>query len=223
MSVDLAWQVTTGRPDVLIAVLDSGIRWDDVGAMHDLARKVHLNRGELPLPRDAAGHTKPESSAAGAFLNPDPYDLNDDGVFDVADYANRRARPRPERQRAPRSAGSDPDVQRRHRRRRQRLRRRHRGLELPRRRQRSRSTRSRTATAPARREDSTAEADNGSALGTCPNCLVMPVRVGDSFVADSNLFAQGVVFAVDSGAHVVQEALGAVNNTSFARAAIEYA
>src|SRR5262249_61752973 len=70
MSVDLAWQVTTGRPDVLIAVLDSGIRWDDVGAMHDLARKVHLNRGELPLPRDAAGHTKPESSAGRAFLNP---------------------------------------------------------------------------------------------------------------------------------------------------------
>ena len=83
MSRDLACQVTTGRPYVLIAVLDSGIRWDDVGAMHDLARKVHINRGELPLPRDAAGHTKPESSAAGAFLNPDPNDLNDDGVFDV--------------------------------------------------------------------------------------------------------------------------------------------
>ena len=72
-------------------------------------------------------------------------------------------------------------------------------------------------------EDSTAEADNGGDLGTCPNCMVLPVRVGDSFIADSNLFAQGVVFAVDSGAHVVQEALGAVNNTSFARAAIEYA
>jgi hypothetical protein len=33
MSVDKAWQVSTGRPDVLIAVLDSGIRWDDAGAM----------------------------------------------------------------------------------------------------------------------------------------------------------------------------------------------
>src|SRR5215467_9217050 len=89
MSVDLAWQVTTGRPDVLIAVLDSGIRWDDTGAMRDLRRKVHLNRGELPLPRDAAGHTKPESqsSTGGAFLNPDAYDLNDDGVFNVDDYA----------------------------------------------------------------------------------------------------------------------------------------
>jgi hypothetical protein len=53
--------------------------------------------------------------------------------------------------------------------------------------------------------------------------MVLPVRVGDNFIADSNLFAQGVVFAVDSGAHVVQEALGTVNNSSFARAAIDYA
>ena len=54
MSVDRAWQVSTGRPDVVIAVLDSGIRWDDAGAMADLAKKVHVNRGELPLPRDGA-------------------------------------------------------------------------------------------------------------------------------------------------------------------------
>jgi len=222
MSVDLAWQVTTGRPDVLIAVLDSGIRWDDVGAMHDLARKVHINRGELPLPRDAAGHTKPESSAGGAFLDPDPYDLNDDGVFDVSDYAND-ARVHdlngnglldPQDLIRTFSDGTDGDGN---------------GYvddiagwnfldndndpfdEVS------------YGHGTGEAEDSTAEADNGNALGTCPNCRVMPVRVGDSFIADSNLFAQGVVFAVDSGAHIVQEALGAVNNTSFARAAIEYA
>src|SRR6185503_600855 len=40
-------------------------------------------------------------------------------------------------------------------------------------------------------EDSTAEADNGGDVGTCPNCRVLPVRVGDSFVTDANLFAQG--------------------------------
>src|SRR5262249_31039375 len=72
-------------------------------------------------------------------------------------------------------------------------------------------------------EDSTAEADNGGDLGECPHCPVPPGRVGGNFIADWNNFAQGVVFAVDSGAHIVQEALGAVNNTSFARAAIEYA
>src|SRR5215470_14889610 len=222
MSVDLAWQVTTGRPDVLIAVLDSGIRWDDTGAMQDLRRKVHLNRGELPLPRDAAGHTKLESSAGGAFLNPDPYDLNDDGVFDVTDYAND-ARVTdangnglldPQDLIRAFSNGTDDDGN---------------GYvddiagwnfldddndpfdEVS------------YGHGTGEAEDSTAEADNGGALGTCPNCMVLPVRVGDSFVADSNNFAQGVVFAVDSGAHIVQEALGAVNNTSFARAAIEYA
>ena len=222
MSVDLAWQVTTGRPDVLIAVLDSGIKWDDTGAMHDLARKVHLNRGELPLPRDAAGHTKPESSAGGAFLNPDPYDLNDDGVFDVADYAddarvqdaNGNGVLDPQDLIRAFSDGTDGDGN---------------GYvddiagwnfldddndpfdEVS------------YGHGTGEAEDSTAEADNGGALGTCPNCRVLPVRVGDSFVADSNNFAQGVVFAVDSGAHIVQEALGTVNNTSFARAAIEYA
>src|SRR5262245_61780568 len=85
MSVDLAWQISTGRPDVLIAVLDSGIRWHDPGAMADLARKVRVNRGELPLPRNAAGQTKPD--ALPGALNPDPYDLDDDGVFTAADYA----------------------------------------------------------------------------------------------------------------------------------------
>ncbi len=220
MSVDRAWQVTTGRPDVTIAVLDSGIKWNDAGAMADLRRKVRLNRGELPLPEDAAGHTKPE--LPGPFQNPDPYDLNDDGVLDVADYA---ADPRvgdrngnglidPEDLIAAFSDGVDGDgngytddiagwnfvdddndpfdeVQYGH------------------------------GTGEA--EDSTAEADNGGALGTCPNCRVLPVRVGDSFITDSNLFAEGVVYAVDTGAQVIQEALGTVNNTSFARAAIEYA
>jgi hypothetical protein len=220
MSVDLAWQVTTGRPDVVLAVLDSGIRWDDAGAMADLARKVRLNRGELPLPTDATGRTKP--ALPGPFLNPDPYDLNDDGVFDVADYAadarvadaNGNGVLDPQDLIRAFSDHTDADangyvddiagwnfldddndpfdeVAYGH------------------------------GTGEAR--DSTAEADNGGALGTCPNCMVLPVRVGDSFIADANLFAEGVVFAVDSGAHVVQEALGTVNNTSFARAAIEYA
>ena len=61
--------------------------------------------------------------------------------------------------------------------------------------------------------DSSAEANNGIGdVGTCPNCLLLEVRVGDSFVTEVNHFAQGVVFAVDSGARVVQEALGTLNH-----------
>ena len=56
-TVDTAWQTTTGRPDVGIAVLDSGIKWNDAGAMQDLRRKTRLNRGELPLPRGYAPST----------------------------------------------------------------------------------------------------------------------------------------------------------------------
>src|SRR5262249_21153472 len=182
MSVDKAWQVSTGRPDVAIAVLDSGIKWNDTGAMADLARKVHLNRGELPLPRNAAGQTKPDTLPDA--LNPDPYDLDDDGVLTAADYAadarvgdrNANGVLDPEDLILAFSDGTDADgngyvddiagwdfldddndpfddVQYGH------------------------------GTGEAR--DSNAEADNGCDLGTCPSCMVVPVRVGDSFIADS--------------------------------------
>src|SRR5438309_4800130 len=42
-AVDKAWDVTTGRPDIRIAVLDSGIKWNDQGAMNDLRDKLFLN------------------------------------------------------------------------------------------------------------------------------------------------------------------------------------
>ncbi len=71
---------------------------------------------------------------------------------------------------------------------------------------------------------STAQGNNGiGSIGTCPGCMVMPLRVGNSFVTDANNFAKGVVYAVGSGVSVIQEALGALNNTTFSRAAIDYA
>ena len=40
-------------------------------------------------------------------------------------------------------------------------------------------------------EDSTAEADTAlGEIGACPNCTVLPLRVGESFVADANRFAE---------------------------------
>ena len=63
MNIIAAWRFTTGRPDVVSAVLDSGIRWDNV----DLAAKVALNTGELPLPPGCAS-----------------YDCNNDGVVNVS-------------------------------------------------------------------------------------------------------------------------------------------
>ena len=49
------------------------------------------------------------------------------------------------------------------------------------------------------------------------------MRVGDSFIADGGRFAAGVLFGLDSGADVIQEALGAINNPRQAQLAIDAA
>src|SRR5438874_5386826 len=72
-----AWEVSTGRPDTIIGVEDSGIEWNTP----ELANKVHLNRGELPVPCAAA----PCTMTYGGTLQ--DYDVNHDGAFNVADYA----------------------------------------------------------------------------------------------------------------------------------------
>ncbi len=72
-------------------------------------------------------------------------------------------------------------------------------------------------------QDSTAAENGQGDVGTCPNCRFLPVRVGDSFIADGGRFAAGVLFALDSGADVVQEALGALSNPRQAQQAIDAA
>ena len=64
-----AWKISRGSPEVAIAVLDTGIKWDREG----IRLQVRLNRNELPQPQTAGG-----SSCA--------YDCNGDGAFNVADY-----------------------------------------------------------------------------------------------------------------------------------------
>ena len=60
-------------------------------------------------------------------------------------------------------------------------------------------------------------------VGACPNCMILPIRAGDSFMTTGNLFAQGVLFAVDSGATIVSSAQGSMDITAPAREAIAYA
>ena len=57
----------------------------------------------------------------------------------------------------------------------------------------------------------------------CPNCMLMEMRVGDSFVADANHFAEAAVYATDNGASIIQSALGSLNHTRFSALAVEYA
>ncbi|MBV8196213.1 MAG: hypothetical protein JOY80_11885, partial [Candidatus Dormibacteraeota bacterium] len=72
-------------------------------------------------------------------------------------------------------------------------------------------------------EDSNAEANIGSDPGTCPSCMVMPLKVGDSFIADVNDFDQAVLYATDNQVSIVQEALGTLNNSMLNQAALDYA
>ncbi|MCP3981492.1 MAG: S8 family serine peptidase [bacterium] len=209
-SVDTAWQLTVGSDEVVIAVLDSGIRW---GA-RDLTNKLYLNAGELPLPQTGVVH-----------------DANGDGVFDVRDYAgdervgdkNGNGRLDPQDLILAFSDCTDDDgngyaddIS---------------GYDLF---AGSHCGLERGDNDPEDATDfghgtgiaSTAAAETNNGIGdagVCPRCRILPVRVGDSFVVDANQFARGVVFAVDGGASVIASALGSYNNTPAARAAIDYA
>ena len=69
---DSAWKYSTGDPDTVVAVLDTGIRWQE----SELVNKVRLNASELPPPKQANG------TDCGSD------DCNGDGSFDVRDFAN---------------------------------------------------------------------------------------------------------------------------------------
>ena len=223
--VRTAWQTTTGRPDVTIAVLDSGIEWNNVGAMRDLRTKVRLNRRELPRPRVDRGPldpTLPCPSGGGGS-----YDLNGDGAVNLPDYAcDRRVKADDRRRAGPVGMLTPQDV-------------------LMAFSDGSDADRNGFADDIAGWDfmdddndayddvqyghgtgeaiGSSAEADNGGATGSCPNCTFIPMRVGDSFVADVNRFAQATIYAVDNDGLVIQEALGTLNNTKLARDAVDYA
>jgi MYXO-CTERM domain-containing protein len=246
---DRAWQREVGRFDTVIAVLDSGIEWHD----KDLQNKHYLNRNELPVPRDANDTDCGRDADTGRVACPeaDPYDCNGDCVFNVQDYSND-ARVDATMSNAPNVwncldpynyASSLPventilepadllcafadgvdgydatdvsdqngyvdDIS---------------GWDFlwddpnP-----YDDTLFGHGTGEA--HDSASEVNNGMGLpGICPNCSVMSIRAGDSFVVDSTNWAAGIVFAVDTGAKVLQSAVGALNNSSFSQAAIEYA
>ena len=223
---DMAWQYTTGDRRVVIAVLDSGIKWDE----RDLVNQYALNAAEL---RAAALPAACLPAAPPGHVG-DPVDIDGDGVLTMADYtAGKAPEDAADIEAALDAAGNhngvaDPgdlivlctngvdddgngykdDIA---------------GWDFlhgdndP-----QDDTRFGHGTGEAK--DSTAEGNNGrGGIGQCPRCRVLPVRVGDSFVTDATHYAEGVVFAVDSGASVVQEALGTLNNPTLARRAQRYA
>jgi hypothetical protein len=241
MSIDRAWTYTIGRSDTKIAVIDSGIQWDNA----DLVNKAALNLGELK--RDEAKPKKSDGSACGGAGALAGYDCDGDGRFNVADYRDDprvtpvvagepcfkegdKKKPGGDRIKGDLnrncvldpgdvilmfSDGVDDDAN---------------GYTddicgwdfLKNDNDPYDDTRYGHGTGEAR--DSAAEANNGDGdPGVCPLCTFIPLRVGESFIGDANDFAKAVVYAADNGAKVVQEALGTLNQTTFSKAAIDYA
>jgi hypothetical protein len=235
-SADTAWQITSGRPSTVIAVTDSGIEWCDPA----LVDKIYLNRQALPPPENAQGLTKAQLEADGQqFPDTDPYDLNGTGIFNVEQYANdpRIAKPylcaTTDADGSGYSGISPADLIA--------------AFGTP------GSPNYAARSGPAgftgaiagwdfvnddnnpydavhyNHGTGTAEDAAGAAstlsqeVGACPNCMVLPIKVGDSFITSGNAFAEGALFAVDSGATVIQEALGTYNVTKSDTEAISYA
>jgi subtilisin family serine protease len=69
-----------------------------------------------------------------------------------------------------------------------------------------------------------ADGDNGKGMaGVAPRALIMAVKVGDTYVVHSENLAEGVVYAADHGADVINTALGATGNSRLLRLAATYA
>jgi hypothetical protein len=214
---DRAWQITTGDRRVLVAVHDSGAYWDN----RDLVNKYYLNPAELDGCKPAPLQTPPENSTE--------FDVDGSGWFDIRDYyaastesamlatwdENGNGMLDPQDLLLKCSDGVDDDgngyiddIS---------------GWDFF---QDDNDAYDDTRFGHGNGEarDSVAEGNDGRGdIGVCPNCTALMIRVGDAFVTDANDFAQGVVFSVDTGASVIQSALGTVNYTTFARQAIDYA
>jgi hypothetical protein len=231
MHADAAWQITPGDPRVVVASLDSGVRWRNTGTV----TRMYLNKGELPPPDQGCGDMATRTDA---------WDANGDGIFNIQDYAKPSSDgPAPgfpfeacDRRliaKAPKgdtngngfldpqdlintfSDGNDDD---------------HNGYiddisgwdffeddNDP-----NDDVDFGHGTSELNWGGETIN-DGRGGTGVCGNCQWMAIRVGDAFVVDGNTFSRGVIYAVDSGATVIQEALGALANNAFMRDAIEYA
>ncbi len=250
-SVDTAWQTTTGRPSTLLAVTDSGVEWCDPGIVNKIY--VNPGALPPPENAAGKTKTTLSATTHVTFTDSTPYDLHDTGVINAAQYstdprvkevaadygglfcgsATRGPYPAQPTLVSPmdliRTFGTPtlPDGKK--------------------------NTFYYSKASPAgfteaisgwnfvnnnnnpfdvvhydhgtgEAEDSTGAANTiTKEVGACPSCMVLPVRVGDSFITSGNLFAEGVLFAVDSGATVVQEALGTLNVTKTSQQAVDYA
>ena len=209
VSADRAWKYTTGDPGVDVAILDTGIRWES----ESVRTKIYLNAKELPRPQGCSRH-----DCDGDGFDVDDYDSDSrvneaagedvaDGILDGSDLI------------ATFSDGDDDDDN---------------GYEddisgwdffdddnnsFD-----ASSYSSAEDHGTGRAEEAGERGNDGEGgIGVCPRCRVVPMRVWDTFVVDTNNFAQAAGYAADNGIEVVEGAVGALFNSRFARETFEYA
>jgi hypothetical protein len=213
-----AWKLERGRPDVSVAILDTGIKWDRCG----LRDKIRLNTGELPLPERADGTTNPSAGSGG-------YDLDGDGAVTVDDWAHDPRVGREFTTCGGQITGKDlidafsdhtdadgngyvDDIA---------------GWNFfddnndP-------TDRSSYFAAGNHGSGRTGEAvekgnDGSGSIGVCPKCQFVPIRVWDTFVSDGNTFGMGMLYAADNGVQVIEGADGSLYHSAFAEAASQWA
>jgi len=224
---DTAWKYSTGSPKTVVAILDTGIEWQS----EELIEKVHLNVAELPRPKidSSASAIAGQDDCAERKRGED--DTNGDDAVNVVDFAcdPRVAIDAGDTESDDVLDGSDLiatfsdnddddengyvddiagwdffdddndpfDVS---------------------------SCCSASGHGTGRAQEAASDTDNGiDATGMCPDCQIMPLRVWDTFVVDTNLYALGTVYAADNGADVVEGAVGGLINSNFARRSFTYA
>ena len=211
--VDRAFRYSTGRFDVSIGVMDSGIFWDH----SDIRNKMYLHTAELPLPQKADGTTA------------ESHDLNLDGLVNIQDYA--------EDPRVSIDAGNDrgddvldasdliavfsdgvdddgngyvDDIA---------------GWDFFENDNNAFHTYydgfGDHGTGVAR--EAAAEGNNGGDIGHCPNCSIVPLRVGETFLTDGGRCAEAIAYGADLGLTAITMAVGALSNGEATTAAAAYA
>ena len=226
MSVNKAWAAFgMGRTDVLVAYIEGGVNWR-LNSSTDIRRRAYLNCGELPAPEDAAGSTMPGHSP-GCLQPNKNYDLDGDGVLTVDDYANdpRVARPllhldaggiTAEDLIVAFSDGKDND---------------HNGFvddisgwNFHRYTNDPQTDQSTYGHSDGESAQAVAEANNSFAgAGICPNCRLLMVKAGDEAIDRPDRVAEAIVFAVDSGAKVIDVTVSALGQSPALIGAVEYA
>ncbi len=220
IGLDRALRTTAGRFDVRIAIGDSGVSW----SRSDLLNKWYLHAPELPYPQDAEGNEK----CCGT--TEERYDLDGNGVFNLADYAldprvdwsggqtGPMGQLDPSDLLAAFSDGVDDDGN---------------GYvddicgwdffgedNDP---FHTYQDDYGTHGDGVAREAAAEGAGAGGDIGICPNCAVIPLRVGDTFVTDGTRSALAIAYAAEHGAVAISQAIGAMSSPELARAAVSWA